>query len=79
MNLSNILKYLLEGVAVAISVYLIPKNKLKINELTLIVLTATASFAILDFYTPYVGTGMRQGAGLGIGFQQVGFGPNSEN
>jgi hypothetical protein len=43
------------------------------SEVGMIVLTATATLAILDIYTPSVGSSARTGAGFGIGAGMVGF------
>lgn len=69
---SRLIKYVFEGLAVAIAAYVIP-GKLKITEIGMISLTAMATFAILDIYAPGVAAGSRTGAGMGIGFQMVGF------
>ena len=74
--LSLLLKYLFEGLAVAIAAFVIPKSKLKIEEIILVGLTAMAIFALLDIFTPHVGHGVRHGAGFGIGYKQFGLGLN---
>lgn len=73
-DLQSLIKYLLEGLAVAVAAYLIPKKKIEAKEIALIALTAAAIFAVLDQFAPLVALGARQGAGFGIGFQTVGFG-----
>ena len=72
--LSGLLKYLLEGIAVGVSTYLVSKNKLVLNEIIMISLTAAATFALLDMLAPSVSSGARQGAGFGLGARHVGFG-----
>ena len=67
------LKYLLEGLAVAVAAYLIPGKKLRIEEIATLALTALAVFAILDIYAPSVGSSARTGAGFGLGAGLVGF------
>ena len=69
----RIIKYLVEGLMVAIAAYAIPKHSLNIEEIALIALTAAATFSILDTYIPAMGVSARSGAGLGIGFGLVGF------
>lgn len=69
---TSLVKYLLEGVVVAIAAYVLP-GKLKWNEILMISLTAAATFAILDIYAPSVGSSARTGAGFGIGANLVGF------
>ena len=70
----RIIKYLVEGLMVAIAAYAIPKRSLNIEEIVLIALTAAATFSILDTYVPVMGVNARTGAGFGIGANLVGFG-----
>ena len=68
------IKYLVEGIMVAIAAYAIPKGKgLTLDEVALIALTAAATFSILDTYIPSMGITARTGAGFGIGATLVGF------
>jgi ABC-type Co2+ transport system permease subunit len=68
------IKYLVEGLMVAIAAYVIPKGKrLSVEEVALISLTAAATFSILDTYIPSMGMTARTGAGFGIGANLVGF------
>jgi hypothetical protein len=68
------IKYLVEGIMVAIAAYVIPKGKgLSLDEVALISLTAAATFSILDTYIPSMGVTARTGAGFGIGANLVGF------
>ncbi len=67
-------KYVVEGIMVAIAAYVIPRGKgLNLDEVLLIALTAAATFSILDTYIPSMGASARTGAGLGIGANLVGF------
>ena len=66
-------KYLVEGVMVAIAAYAIPKKSLNRDEVALIALTAAATFSILDTYVPSMAVSARSGAGFGIGANLVGF------
>ena len=66
-------KYLVEGVMVAIAAYAIPKKSLNLDEVALIALTAAATFTILDTYVPSMAVSARSGAGFGIGANLVGF------
>ena len=70
---TRLVKYLLEGVAVAIAAFVLPGKTLKVAEVGMIALVATATFAILDIYAPSVGASARTGAGFGIGANLVGF------
>ena len=71
--IKRIIKYLVEGLMVAIAAYAIPKQSLKIDEIVLLALTAAATFSILDTYVPSIGVTARSGAGFGIGANLVGF------
>jgi ABC-type Co2+ transport system permease subunit len=70
----RMIKYLVEGLMVAIAAYAIPKKSLNIEEIVLLALTAAATFSILDTYIPSMGVSARQGTGLGIGLNLSGFG-----
>lgn len=67
------IKYLLEGFVVAVVALLVPRKALQVEEIVVIALTAAAAFAILDIFIPSMGSSMRQGAGLGLGFNLVKF------
>ncbi len=71
--IKRLVKYALEGLAVAVACYLLPGKKLRADEIGTIALTALAVFAILDIYAPSVGSSARTGAGFGIGANLVGF------
>lgn len=73
MDLSDLVKYILEGIAVAIAAYFIPQKTTDIKDIIYIGLTAAATFLILDLFAPKIGTGARQGSGFGIGINQVGW------
>jgi hypothetical protein len=66
-------KYLIEGGAVAVAAYYIPKKKMNIEEIAMIAVTAAATFALLDMYAPSIGNAARQGTGFGIGANLSGF------
>jgi len=69
----RIIKYMIEGVLVAIAAYVIPKRNISIDEVLLIALTAAATFSALDAYLPGMAVAARKGAGFGIGGNLVGF------
>ena len=69
----RMIKYLVEGLMVAIAAYAIPKRSLNVEEIILIALTAAATFSILDTYIPSMGVTARSGAGFGIGANLVKF------
>jgi ABC-type Co2+ transport system permease subunit len=66
-------KYLVEGFAVALAAYYIPKKKINLNEIMIIAITAAAIFAVLDVLAPSIGGYVKTGMGIGIGLGQVGF------
>ena len=71
--LRRAVKYLVEGVMVALAAFTIPKTELNLEEGLLIALTAAATFSILDTYIPSMAVSARSGAGFGIGANLVGF------
>ena len=72
--LTSVLKYLIEGLAIAIVAYALPQKKLKLDEVATIALVGAATFAILDMYAPgATADAARMGAGFGIGGNLVGF------
>ncbi len=71
--LKRIVKYLVEGVMVAIACYAIPKASLNVDEIGYIALIAAATFSVLDTYIPSMGENARMGAGFGIGANLVRF------
>jgi len=71
-TVSELLKYVLEGSAVALAAFYIPQRKTDPKDIALIALTAALSFWLLDKLAPRVGSGMRQGAGFGVGYGMVG-------
>jgi len=71
--LKRAIKYLVEGLMVAIAAFAIPKQKMNLDEVALIALTAAATFSILDTYIPSMAVSARSGAGFGIGANLVGF------
>jgi len=66
-------KYLVEGAAVAVAAYYIPRKKMGLEEVAMIAVTGAATFAVLDMYAPAVSDAARKGAGFGIGANLVGF------
>lgn len=66
-------KYLVEGLMVAIAAFVIPKQKLNVEEVVIIALSAAATFAVLDVFVPTMAASARGGAGFGIGANLVRF------
>ena len=71
-DLKSLVKYLLEGIAVAAAAFYIPRKKTDLKEVAMIALTAAAVFAVLDMFAPSVALGARQGSGFGVGLTMVG-------
>ena len=75
--ISKLLKYILEGLAVAIAAYWIPQfssGKRMNNEYVLtIAITAACMLAVLDVFAPTIGRSFRLGSGFGIGSKLVAF------
>ena len=67
------IKYLIEGLVVALAAFAIPKKQLNVEEIVIIALTAAATFSILDVFIPSMGVNARTGAGFGIGANLVRF------
>ena len=66
------IKYLIEGLVVALAAFAIPKKQLNVEEIIIIALTAAATFSILDVFIPSMGSSARGGSGFGIGANLVG-------
>jgi ABC-type Co2+ transport system permease subunit len=71
--LKRVFKYLIEGFMVALACYAIPKRSLDWDDIFFIAITAAMTFSILDVFIPSMGVSARNGAGLGIGLNLVGF------
>jgi hypothetical protein len=69
----RLIKYLIQGLMIAIVCYAVPKRSLNLEEIGVISLTAAATFSILDTYLPSIAASARTGAGFGIGANLVGF------
>ena len=78
MDIIFIVKTILEGLAVAIAAFFIPKSQMKIENIIAIALSASAVFLLLDQFSPEIGASVRQGSGFGIGLNQVGWGQVDE-
>ena len=58
--IKRVVKYMIEGLMVAIAAFAIPKRSLNLEEIALLALTAAATFAILDTYIPSMVLSSRQ-------------------
>ena len=65
--IKRVIKYIIEGIIVALAAYVIPKKSLNIEEVVIIALSASATFSILDVFIPSMGVSARNGAALSIG------------
>jgi hypothetical protein len=72
--LSNLVKYIVEGLVVAVVAYYIPERNTDLKTVAMIGLIAALTFALLDYFSPSIGASSRLGAGFGIGSNLVGFG-----
>lgn len=70
---TRVIKYLLEGLAVAVAMVVIPRRIPSLEEIVSVSVVAAVVFAILDLLSPSVGLTARQGAGFGLGANLVGF------
>ena len=70
---SRAIKYLIEGLFVAVAAVFVPRRSLPMDEIVTIGIVAAAVFAILDVVSPSIGMSARGGAGFGIGANLVGF------
>ena len=70
----RVVKYVLQGLVVAISVLLLPKNKPDFEAVIGLGLVAACTFAIIDTLVPSMSYPVRLGAGFGIGAGLTGFG-----
>jgi ABC-type Co2+ transport system permease subunit len=71
----KIIKYLVEGLIVALACFAIPKQSLDLEAIGMIALVAAMTFSILDVYIPSMGESARNGTGLGIGLSLSGWRP----
>ena len=67
----RILKYIIEGLVVGVAAYFVSK-KLSFEEVLIIAITASATLAVLDLYSPSISGATRLGAGIGLGSRLVG-------
>ena len=70
--MTRLVKYFLEGLAVAVAMTIIPKKKLDVEEIFTVAIIAASVFAILDLLSPSIGLTARQGSGLALGSQLAG-------
>jgi hypothetical protein len=75
--LKRLLKYLMEGVVVAIVAYWLPSwgksGNPNMNDIFMLATTAALTFALIDTFMPSLSASTRLGAGFGVGGNLVGF------
>lgn len=75
--LPNVLKYILEGIAISLAVSLVSRKQRNPKEFIMTALSGAVMFALLDRFAPKVSVGSRFGAGFGLGAKHVGFGSSA--
>jgi hypothetical protein len=71
--IARLLKYVLEGLVVAIAAYTLPAYPMAMPDIVQIAAISMATFSILDFFAPSMSQAARFGAGAGLGANLVGF------
>lgn len=66
--ITRLVKYLIEGLVVAVVAAILPSKSLTGSEIALLALVAASIFSILDLLAPSIGASTRTGFGLGTGF-----------
>lgn len=64
---TSIFNYIIEGLAVGIIAYFILYKKITAEGLLVIIITASATFAVIDVLSPKISDYVRQGTGFGLG------------
>lgn len=67
LTINNLVKYIVQGIAVGIAAYVIPNRKTNIHEIMIISVIASLTFFVLDIFTDDIAKGARLGTGFGIG------------
>jgi hypothetical protein len=70
--ITRLVKYLIEGLAVALVAFLLGKQ-LTGYDIALLALVAASVFSVLDLLAPSISGTVRSGVGYGVGFQLAGF------
>lgn len=71
LKLDFIIKYIIEGFAVAVAAFYIPRRTTQFNEVLTISLLSSLSFFILDVCSDEIGKQARLGAGIKIGMNMI--------
>lgn len=67
LTINNLVKYIVQGIAVAVAAYIIPNRRTDIREIMTISIIASLTFFVLDIFTDDIAKGARLGTGFGIG------------
>ena len=60
-SVKRVIKYLIEGIVVAIACVAIPQKNLQFDEIAIIALIAAVTFSVLDVFIPTMGQNSNQG------------------
>jgi hypothetical protein len=71
LTVNNLVKYIIQGFAVAIAAYVIPNRRTDYREVLIISIVAALTFFTLDIFTDDISKGARFGAGFSIGLSLV--------
>ncbi len=70
--LKKILRYVLEGLVIAVCSKLIPGNKFEVKHIMMMTMLITVIFMLLDVFSSDTLTSVRWGVGIGLGYGIVG-------
>lgn len=68
----RVVKYVLQGLVIAIAAILLPKQKPDFEAVLALALVAAATFAIIDTMMPSLTMPVQFGAGFGLGVNLIG-------
>ena len=69
----RVIKYIIQGLVVSICCLLIPKAKPDFEAIIALGLVASATYAVIDLFSPSLTMPVNLGVGFGLGAQLVGF------
>jgi len=69
----RVVKYVLEGLVVAIAACVLPKDKFRFEDVLALALVAASTFAIIDTMMPSLSYPLNMGVGFGLGANLVNF------
>lgn len=70
--LRRVIKYLIIGLVVGLAMVVVPKSKLRVEEILMIAVSVGVVYALLDVYAPGIGQSARLGTGFTLGSHLVG-------